>query len=188
MKKTVLVAFIILSSISLYSQKILLLEECRQMALTHNKSLQMVQENVLAARELKKAAFTQFLPNFSANGTYAWNQKNLSLLSEDALLPVGSKMADGSFGLTADQISNKWTLINGQPVPLDASNTPFNPKTSPDKIQWKGYALLPKSAMEFDIHNVFAGTIGFVQPVFMFHIVQTIVVYATITLNFFIVS
>ena len=167
MKKTVLVAFVILSSISLYAQKVLLLEECRQMALTHNKSLQMVQENVLAARELKKAAFTQFLPNFSANGTYAWNQKNLSLLSEDALLPVGSKMADGSFGFTADQISNKWTLINGQPVPLDAGNTPFNPKTSPDKIQWKGYALLPKSAMEFDIHNVFAGTIGFVQPVFM---------------------
>jgi outer membrane protein TolC len=76
-------------------------------------------------------------------------------------------MADGSFGFTADQISNKWTLVNGQPVPLDANNVPFNPKTSPDKIQWKGYALLPKSAMEFDIHNVFAGTIGFVQPIFM---------------------
>jgi len=167
MKKIVLVAFIILSSIHSYAQKVLLLEDCRQMALTYNKSLKMAQENVLAARELKKAAFTQFLPNFSANGTYAWNQKNLSLLSEDALLPVGSKMADGSFGFTADQISNKWTLINGQPVPLDANNTPFNPKTSPDKIQWKGYSLLPKSAMEFDIHNVFAGSIGFVQPIFM---------------------
>lgn len=127
----------------------------------------MSKESVNAARELKKAAFTQFLPNFSANATYAWNEKNLSLLAEDAMLPVGTKMADGSFGFTADQISNKWTLVNGQPVPLDANNTPFNPKTNPEKIQWKGYALLPKEAMEFDIHNVFAGTIGFVQPVFM---------------------
>ena len=109
MKKIVLVVFVFVVTMQLQSQKILLLEDCRQMALTHNKSLQMAQENVKASRELKAAAFTQFLPNFSANGTYAWNQKNLSLLSEDALLPVGSKMADGSFGFTADQISNKWT-------------------------------------------------------------------------------
>jgi len=167
MKKIVFGLVAIVASLQLYSQRVIQLEDCRQMALSHNKSLQMVQESVNAARELKKAAFTQFLPNFSANGTYTWNQKNLSLLSGDAMLPVGSKMADGSFGLTADQISNKWTLINGQPVPLDATNVPFNPKTSPDKIQWKGYALLPKESMEFDIKNVFAGTIGFIQPVFM---------------------
>jgi len=167
MKKEVLVAIGIILSMQMYAQKVLQLEDCRKMALSHNKSLQMAEESVNAAREMKKAAFAQFLPNFSANGTYTWNEKNLSLLSEDAMLPVGSKMTDGSFGFTADQISNKWTLIGGQPVPLDANNVPFNPKTSPDKIQWKGYALLPKSAMEFDIHNVFAGTIGFIQPLFM---------------------
>jgi len=167
MKKEVFVVFSLMVTLQMYPQKILQLEDCRQMALTHNKSIKMAQESVNAARELKKAAFTQFLPNFSANGTYAWNQKSLSLLTEDALLPVGSKMADGSFGFTADQVSNKWTLINGQPVPLDATNTPFNPKTNPEKIQWKGYALLPKSAMEFDIKNVFAGSIGFIQPIFM---------------------
>lgn len=167
MKKNVLVLIAVISVQQMYSQKVLQIENCRQMALTHNKSLQMAKESVNAARELKKAAFTQFLPNFSANGTYAWNEKNLSLLAEDAKLPVGSKMADGSFGFTAEQISNKWTLVNGQPVPLDAGNTPFNPKTNPEKIQWKGYALLPKEAMEFNIRNVFAGTIGFVQPIFM---------------------
>ncbi len=167
MKKEVFVLLTIVSVVQLHAQKVLKLEDCRQKALEHNKTLQMSKESVNAARELKKAAFTQFLPNFSANATYAWNEKNLSLLAEDAMLPVGTKMADGSFGFTADQISNKWTLVNGQPVPLDANNTPFNPKTNPEKIQWKGYALLPKEAMEFDINNVFAGTIGFVQPVFM---------------------
>ncbi len=167
MKKKVLVCIATIATLPTYSQKVLQLEDCREMALTHNKSLQMTQESVNAAREMKKAAFTQFLPNFSANGTYVWNEKNISLLAENAMLPVGTKMADGSFGFTADQISNKWTMVNGQPVPLDANNTPFNPKTNPEKIQWKGYALLPKEAMEFDIHNVFAGTIGFVQPIFM---------------------
>jgi outer membrane protein TolC len=167
MKRKVLAGMVAMISLQAYPQKVLDLESCRQLALTHNKSLQMAQETVNAARELKKAAFTQFLPNFSANGTYIWNEKNLSLLAENAMLPVGTKMADGSFGFTADQISNKWTMVNGQPVPLDANNTPFNPKTNPEKIQWKGYALLPKEAMEFDIHNLFAGTIGFVQPIFM---------------------
>lgn len=149
------------------ARTVLSLEQCREMALKHNKTLQMAEENVKAANELKKAAFTQFLPNFSAEGAYTRNGKNLSLLSEDALLPVGTKMADGSFGFTADQISNKWTLVNGSPVPLDAGGVPFNPSTNPEKILWKGYAILPKEALEFDIQNVFAGSVGFVQPLFM---------------------
>ena len=64
MKKNVFVIMAIIASMQLFAQKVLQLEDCRQMALTHNKSLKMAQENVKAARELKAAAFTQFLPNF----------------------------------------------------------------------------------------------------------------------------
>ncbi|HNX87652.1 MAG TPA: TolC family protein, partial [Paludibacteraceae bacterium] len=167
MKKKVLVIIALITSIQMYPQKILQLEECRQLALTHNKSLQMAQESVNAARELKKAAFTQFLPNFSANGTYAWNQKNLSLLSEDKYLPVYNLNADGSPNY-AGSWNNKWTQVAPSTyAPLDANGVPFDPKANPEKIQWKNSALLPKSAMEFDIHNIFAGTIGFTQPIFM---------------------
>lgn len=143
------------------------LEDFRTMALKESKTILISQEKIKMATELKKAAFTQFLPNFSANATYMWNQKNISILGEDALLPVGTQMPDGSFGFRQDQISNKWTMVNGQPVPLDANGNPFNPKTDPGKIQWKDYAYLPKEAMEFDVQNVFAGGVGFVQPVFM---------------------
>lgn len=169
MKKIILALITSIAGMSLYSQKVLELETCRQMALTHNKSLQMARENVYAAKQLKEAAFTQFLPNFSANGGYTWNQKNISLLSENALLPVGTKMADGSFSFTPDQLNNKWLSdANGKPIaPLDATGKPFNPKTNPEKLQIKGYALLPKEAMEYDIQNMFVGAIGFVQPLFM---------------------
>ncbi len=167
MKKIVLVIMTFIAFLPIFSQKVLQLEVCRQMAMTHNKSLQMAQESIKAAKQLKEAAFTQFLPNFSANGGYTWNQKNISMLAEDAMLPIGTKMSDGSFGFTADQVSNKWTMMNGQPVPLDANNVPFNPKTNPEKIQWKGYSLLPKSALEYDVQNIFAGSVGFVQPIFM---------------------
>ncbi len=165
MKKNVLLLMLVASSM-IWAENPLSLEQCRQKALKHNKNIQMAEESVKAATELKKAAFAQFLPNFSANATYTWNQKNISLLSEDAYLPVYSMNADGSINYV-NSWNNSWTVYNGTAVPLDASGTPFDPTTNPEKILWKNYALLPKSAMEFDIQNVFAGTIGFVQPIFM---------------------
>ena len=83
------------------------------------------------------------------------------------MLPVGTKMADGSFGFTADQVSNSWTMVNGQPVPLDANGNPFNPKTSPDKILWKNYAYIPKEAFEIDIQNIFVGSLMVTQPIYL---------------------
>ena len=84
-KKVLVLGMLGMTSLCVWSQQVLQLETCRQMALNHNKSVQMAQESVNASRELKRAAFTQFLPNFSANGAYTWNQRNISLLSEDKL-------------------------------------------------------------------------------------------------------
>ena len=168
MRKTNLMIIAFFLALQVYGQdKVLQFEDCRQMALSHNIDLQIASKTVKAANQLKQAAFTQFLPNISANGTYTWNEKNISLLADDALLPVGAKMSDGSFGFRPDQISNSWTMINGQPVPLDANNQPFDPKLNPDKIIWKDYAYLPKESMEFDIQNIFAGGISLIQPIYM---------------------
>lgn len=167
MKKISFINALVLSAvIPISAQNTLSLENCRQMAITHNKTLEIAKQNVKAANELKKAAFTQFLPNFSANGTYTWNQKNLSLLSEDQNLPVYTTNADGTMNFAAS-VNNSWTVVNGTYVPLDASGSPFDPAKNPEKILWKNYALLPKEAMEFDIQNVFVGTIGFTQPIYM---------------------
>ena len=166
MKKYISLALCLLVASAAFAQTYTL-KEYEDFALQNSKSLKVSQERINAAEHLRKAAFTQFLPSFQAVGTYAWNQKNISLLSEDALLPVGTKMEDGSFGFTADQISNSWTVIDGQPVPLDADGVPFNPKTNPEKIQWKQYAYLPKSEMTYDVHNVFAAGIGFTQPIYL---------------------
>jgi len=167
MNKNLLVIIAVAVSVQIQAQKVLQLEDCRQMALVHNKSLQMVQESVKAAKQLKEAAFTQFLPNFSANGAYTRNEKNLSLLSEDANLPVYNMNANGTPNY-ANSWNNNWKQVAANTyAPVDASGNVFDPKVNPEKIQWKNYALLPKSAMEFDIQNVYAGSIGFVQPIFM---------------------
>ena len=167
MNKNLLVIIAVAGSVQIQAQKVLQLEDCRQMALVHNKSLQMVQESVKAAKQLKEAAFTQFLPNFSANGAYTRNEKNLSLLSEDANLPVYNMNANGTPNY-ANSWNNSWKQVAANTyAPVDAAGNVFDPKVNPEKIQWKNYALLPKSAMEFDVQNVFAGSIGFVQPIFM---------------------
>lgn len=164
--KSLLIALLVMTQVQA-QEKVLHLNDCRLLALNHNKNLQIADKTVDAAHQLRQAAFTQFLPTLTSNAAYTWNEKNISLLGEDALLPVGTKMSDGSFGFRPDQISNSWTLINGQPVPLDANNQPFDPKVNPEKILWKNYAYLPKESMEFDVQNIFVGGISLVQPIYM---------------------
>jgi outer membrane protein TolC len=166
------------------AQQTLDLPECRKLALDHNKDLKIAKENIRAAQEMQKAAFTQFLPSFSAFGNYTWNQKNISLMGSDAFLPIGVLDQNGKFGIgsptspphpngdgtyTIDglAVNNKFVMIDGQAVPLDAKGNPFDPTKNPENLMWKNYAILPKDAMEFDIQNVFVGGISFVQPIFM---------------------
>lgn len=168
MKQLALILLCILISIEVNGQNALTLNDCRRLALENNRSVQKCKEKEVIAAEMRKAAFTQFLPRFSINGTYVHNQKNISLLGEDALLPVGTKMADGSFGFRQDQINNSWMQVApGVYAPLDSDGKPFDPKINPEKIEWKNYALLPKEAMEFESRNIFAGIAGFVQPVYL---------------------
>lgn len=164
-RRVVLIGFIFLLQINyLGAQDILTLNDCREMALKNNKSIKISEEKLISAQERRKVAFSQFLPNFQATGSYLYNSKNLSLLADDALLPVGTMDANGNFTVRADQMANQFDQYGR---PLDRNGMPFNPKTNPEKIIFKDYAYLPKESMQFDIQNVFVLGIGFTQPIFM---------------------
>jgi len=142
------------------------LADCRRMASTHNKDIQIANEKVKAAESLRKAARTQYLPDFSANGGYIRNQKNISLLGEDQYLPVYTYTSSGAISYT-DSWNNAWTVSGTTAVPLDANGTAFDPSTNPEKIIWKNKAYISKDAFTFDMQNVFAGAITMTQPIFM---------------------
>jgi len=150
-----------------FAQTVLSLQDCRNLAIANNKQLKISEENIKKASEENKAAFTQYLPDFSLTGAYIYNQKKTSLLGEDKFLPIGTIMPDGSFGFTQTQINNSWTTIGGNLVPLDKDGNPFDPSLNPDKILWKEHTIVPKSNFEMDIHNVFTGSVSVVQPIFM---------------------
>ncbi len=149
------------------AQTYLSLEDCLNLALKQNNDMQIKQEEVKMAEYKKKQAKAAYFPKVDASLSYLHMSDEMYLLSEDKFLPIGTKMADGTFGFRQDQVSNQWTMIDGQPVPLDANGVPFNPKTDPEKIQWKDYTTIPRDELVVDMRNTFLGALTLVQPVYM---------------------
>lgn len=118
MVKRVIVCLIsLLLVVNLYSQQIFSLEEYRERALEANKDILISKEKIKVAGELRKAAYTQFIGNLSANGAYLWNQKDISLLKESALLPVGVVSATG-FNLKG----NEFAYLPKEAMEFDINN------------------------------------------------------------------
>ncbi len=127
------------------------LDSCRSLALGNNKAMQIAKERIKSAEYQKKEAFAAYLPGFDFAGSYIYNQKEISLLAEDQMLPTKSFNATtGSYdyNLVMKPDGTPLTTANGQYVPSQV-------------------AVIPKSAMTFDIHNVFAGAVTLTQPIFM---------------------
>ena len=70
MKKLLSLVILLSITCSLSSQEVLSLDSCRALALANNKDLQIGNEKIKAAYYERKAAFTNFLPNISATGSY----------------------------------------------------------------------------------------------------------------------
>lgn len=128
------------------------IDSCRSMALTHNKQLKMSRAKVDMARYQKKEAFAAYLPAIDFAGGYMYNQKKLSIFDSDQMLPTKSfdpKTQSYQFNLVTDPATG---------MPVKGPNGEYIPSE---------VALIPKSAMEYDIHNVFFGAVTLTQPIFM---------------------
>lgn len=97
MKRIIVLLAWVVSSGYVSAQRMLTLEECRDLAVRNNKELQISGQKVKMADSEKKAAFTKYFPQISANGAYMWNQKDINLLDMEAL---GSTLASSLGGIT----------------------------------------------------------------------------------------
>ena len=96
MKKVFFLTFLLSFTFTVKAQSFLSLDSCRALALANNKDLLISNEKINAAHYQRKAAFTNYLPNFSATGAYMRNQKEFSLLNNDqkaALSGLGTNLA-----------------------------------------------------------------------------------------------
>lgn len=128
------------------------LDSCRNMAVRNNKTILMAEEGIRGAGYERKAAKSLYLPGIDFAGTYFYNQRTINLLGEDAKLPTMS------FDPSTQQFKyNILTAPDGTPI-KDPSSGSYIPTE---------VAVIPKEAMSFDTHNVFAGAFTLTQPVFM---------------------
>lgn len=128
------------------------LDSCRAMAIRNNKELLISRERIKSADYRKREAFAAYLPAIDFAGGYLYNSKDISVFSEDQYLPVKTfnlEKGEYEFNLVTN-------LATGLPIQTaDGSYVPSQ------------VALMPKEALQYDIHNVFFGAVTLTQPVYM---------------------
>ncbi len=152
MKKILLSILATAAATSAFAQGAVSLDSCRNMALHNNKAIRIAEENIRGAGYLRDAAKAAYLPGIDFSGGYAYNQRQISLLGEDAKLPTMS--------FDPKTMKYEYNLVtgpDGKPVMNPANGQPI-----PSEV-----AVIPKEAMEFDTHNVFFGAFTLTQPVYL---------------------
>lgn len=153
LRKLYLVPVLLSVSLTAPAQRILSLDSCRNMAISHNKAIRVADENIVGAGYARKAAKAAYLPGIDFAATYMYNQHKIALLGADAKLPTMNFNP-----VTMNYEYN--VLINpatGKPVTDPQTGIPI-----PTEV-----AVIPKEAMTYDIHNVVAGAFTLTQPVYM---------------------
>ena len=159
MKKLFLLTILLNLTFIVKAQTILSLDSCRALALANNKDLLISNEKINAAHYQRKAAFTNYLPSFSATGAYMRNQKEFSLLNADqkaALSGLGTSMAG-----PLEQAGG----IIAQLHPELASKIPELGASLTSAFNNAGSSLV--DALRTDTRNVYAGAVTLTQPLYM---------------------
>lgn len=152
--RLLLISLLLPASLICSAQRVLNLEQCRELALSDNKKSQINSELVEAAKDFRRSTVAAFFPRLSANGTYMWNQKNFFLLPDELEGNYGTFMKDGTYHL----FDQDWAELLEHLFP-DLSSGVSN-----DLGQL--YQDL-RSRTELNIHNIFVGQVGIMQPVYL---------------------
>ena len=149
MRKYVFIALCAIAMAS--SAQVVTLDSCRHMALRNNKEIQQASMGIEKAGYQRKEAAAAYLPQFDLTVGYIYNSRKVSLIKEDQLLPTKSfnpQTGQYDYNLLIDPSTGYPVQVNGQYVPTTV-------------------ALLPKSGMTYNIHNLMGGALTVTQPIYM---------------------
>ena len=167
-RNLLLVSAITLTSISAGAQRVLSLQECRELAVQNNRNLAIAREKSNAAGYDRKTARSNYLPKLSVTGAYMHNSEGISMLdnsSVSALSGIGTTisgemtqymtqmMSDPSFWVTILTDPGMRYLIR-QAGALDIEG-PLN--AIGEKVAEK---------FRFDVTNVFVGAVTLEEPLY----------------------
>ncbi|MBQ0115982.1 MAG: TolC family protein [Bacteroidales bacterium] len=127
------------------------LDSCRAMALKNNKEIKKADLGIEKAGYNRLEAAAAYKPSIDFEASYMYNQKQLALIGQDQMLPTKSfnlQTQSYEYNLVTNPVTGEPLVVNGQPVPSTV-------------------ALLPKSGLTYNIHNIFAGALTVTQPIYM---------------------
>ncbi|MGN0033640.1 MAG: TolC family protein [Candidatus Limimorpha sp.] len=154
------------------AQTVLTLEECREMAVENNNSLKVSQEKVDIAGYEKKAAFSNYLPKISAQGTYMYMGRTIQLVSDGQLAMLGSAgtMVQNSLDATVAQLvqnmmQNPTVFTNEvvQQVMQEMFKT-FGNTGLEESLNAIGTEV--GEALKLDNHNIYAAMVSVEEPLY----------------------
>ena len=157
-------SIILLAGITIngFSQRILSLDSCRNLAIQNNKELRIAQEKINAAHYNKKAAFTNYLPKFDIMATYMRTQKEISLLSDE------QKNSISNIGTaTGAQLQQQFQQIAASNPILSSLLEPLQGMIPGLTAGLNGVGQGLVDAFRTDTRNMFAGAATLTQPLFM---------------------
>ncbi len=172
MRKNIVILIVSLSALSLQAQaqqQVLTLDECRQLAIENSSSLKTAEEKVQISKYDQKIAAANYFPKVTASGTYMYANKNLQLVSDEAM----------------SQISNMGTTIQGDiatQMKAILSDPDIFAKVVSDPALKKLVTYVQNTdiatpinaigaqisdALSIDVSHTTAGVISVQQPIFM---------------------
>ena len=174
MRKTLLITLVAaVLPVTAMAQTTLTLEQCRQMAVSNNRNLEQARTKCEMAGYDRKIALANYFPNVSAVGTYLYNDKDISLISDEmsakltnAGTAVQDKLTTGMATLMQGIMSNPYAVAEYMGSPMwQTVLGALNQTDLSGAINAVGAEI--DDALHLDIQNVYAGAISLQQPVFM---------------------
>ena len=149
--RVIICSIISFVALSLSAQGAVTLDSCRHMALNNNKQLRQHAVKIEAAGYQRREAAAAYKPSIDLEASYIYNSRQLALVDKDQLLPTKSFSLEKQ-GYDYNLVVNPMT---GEPLVVDGQYVPST------------VALLPKDALTYNVHNVFAGALTVTQPLYM---------------------
>lgn len=170
MKKILLATLTLCAFLPIRAQRVLTLDNCRELALRNNKQLNVSRLNKDVATNTRKAIHTKYLPKVDAAGAYQYTSKEVSILDKD------QKNALSNFGSNVgSQVTSDMT-----PVITDLAQkgiiTPAQAQTLAGILQQTGTSMSSalnqagqkvRDAFRTDTRNIFVADILVRQPIYM---------------------
>lgn len=171
-RKNLLLIGVLIAANPLFAQQRLSLEQCRQMALESDASLQQEAIQLRMSSYDRKIARAQYYPRISAKAAYLFNDQDINLIPDDV-----SQILQNGGTLVQEQLSGKMTqltqaIMSNPAAAMEYMNSPMWQTVLGALSKADVSAALNQigqsvdQALHLDVQNMVVGAVSLVEPVY----------------------